>query len=85
MKTSNIFGLSQNLLNFENLENVQKFAVDKFCEKLPSFMSNRILVLDWNLFGFWYSPSKTTATAITTTKNKTFMGLRENSLSSRTY
>ena len=41
MKTSNLFGLLYNLLNFENL---LKLAVDKFCEKLPSFMSNRTLV-----------------------------------------
>ena len=48
-------------------------------------MSNRILVLDWNLFGCWYFPQKTTATAITTTINKTFLGLRKNSLSTRSY
>ena len=35
------------LVFFKNLfifEHLLKLAVDKFCEKLPSFMSNRILV-----------------------------------------
>ena len=83
MKTCLIW-LVINLLNFENLENLLKLVVDTFCEKLPSFMSNIVLVLDSNLFDCCYSASKTTATTITT-KNKTFMGLRENNLSTRSY
>ena len=38
MKTSDIFGLTKNLLNFENLENSLKLTVDNFCEKLPNFV-----------------------------------------------
>ena len=48
-------------------------------------MSNRILVLDRNLNRCLYSPTKTTATSVTTTKYKTFMGLREKSVSTRSY
>ena len=44
MMTSCQIAPSQKKAKFRSVENLQKLAVNKFCEKSQSFISNRIVV-----------------------------------------